>query len=182
MLAINTKNIVKGALFIALGVLFPQLFHLTGVGGPMFLPMHMPVLLSGFLIGPTTGLYVGILIPILSYLFTGMPPVAPVPILPIMIFELSTYGFIAGILYKRLRLNLFISLVGAMLAGRFIYGLIVYIMLTFFGVKMQGPIIAVMVAVKTGVIGMIFQIIVIPVVVRLLEGEFINVRSDVGSK
>ena len=43
----NIKNIVKGALFIALGVLIPQIFHSIGAG-PMFLPMHIPVLLAGF--------------------------------------------------------------------------------------------------------------------------------------
>ena len=111
----DTGNIVKGALFITLGVLIPQLFHSIGAG-PMFLPMHIPVLLAGFLAGPVIGSYVGILTPILSHLLTGMPPVAPVPMLPIMIFELFTYGFVAGILYNRFRVNLFISLFGAMIA------------------------------------------------------------------
>ncbi len=177
----NIKNIVKGALFIALGVLIPQLFHSIGAG-PMFLPMHIPVLLAGFLAGPITGLYVGILTPILSHLLTGMPPVAPVPMLPIMIFELSTYGFIAGILYNKLRINIFTSLFGAMLAGRIVYGLMVYIILVFFDIKMQKPIVAVITAIKTGIIGIIIQMIVIPVIVKLQEGEFVNVRSKIGSK
>ena len=175
----NIKNIVKAALFIALGVLIPQLFHSIGAG-PMFLPMHIPVLLAGFLVGPITGLYVGILAPILSHLFTGMPPA--VPMLPIMIFELATYGLIAGILYNRLGISLFISLIGTMLAGRIVYGIIVYCLIIFFNIKMQGPIIAVIAAVKTGTIGIIIQIIVIPVIVKLLEGEFINVRPNISSK
>lgn len=180
---VKTTNIVKGAMFIALGVLLPQAFHLAGGGGPVFLPMHIPVLLAGFLAGPITGLYVGILTPILSHLVTGMPPVAPIPMLPIMIFELSTYGLIAGILYNKLRLNVFISLIGAMLAGRAAYGLTVYFIITLFSIKMPlGPIAAVVVAVKTGIIGIILQIIVVPILVKLLEGEFINVRSDISSK
>lgn len=163
------KDIAKGALFISLGVLVPQLFHSVGAG-TVFLPMHIPVLLAGFLAGPITGLYVGILTPILSFLLTGMPPVAPVPMLPIMVFELFTYGLIAGILYNRLRINLFVSLFGAMLSGRIMYGFVVYILLTFFGIKMQNPAVAVVVAVKTGMVGIIIQIIIIPIIVRLWEG------------
>lgn len=176
---VNIKDISKGALFIGLGVLIPQAFHSIGAG-PVFLPMHIPVLLAGFLAGPVTGLYAGILTPILSHLFTGMPPV--VPMLPIMVFELATYGLIAGLLYNRAGNNLFISLIGAMSAGRIMYGVAVYCLIVFFGVKMQGPAIAVIAAIKTGIIGIIIQIVIIPVIVRLLEGEFIDVRSKISSK
>lgn len=174
----NTKNIIKGALFTALGVLLPYLFHLLGAG-PMFLPMHIPVLLAGLLVGPITGLYVGIITPILSHLLTGMPPMAPVPMLAIMIFELASYGLISGILYNRLRINLFISLIIAMLGGRITYGLMVYIILIIFKIKMQTPILAVIAAVKTGIIGIIIQLIAVPVIVRLVEGEFINAGSKI---
>lgn len=177
----NTKNIAKGALFIALGVLISQLFHSIGAG-PMFLPMHIPVLLAGFLVGPITGLYAGILTPILSYLLTGMPPITPIPMLPIMVFELSTYGFIAGILYNKSGINIFASLFGAMLSGRIAYGLMVYIILMFFDIKMQKPAIAVIMAAKVGIIGIIIQIIVIPIIVKLLEEESVNVRSNIGSE
>lgn len=177
----DTENIVKGALFVALGVLIPQLFHLIGAG-PMFLPMHIPVLLAGFLAGPVIGAYVGILAPILSHLLTGMPPVAPVPMLPIMIFELFTYGLVAGILYNRFGVNLFISLFGAMTAGRIIYGITVYVMLIFFNIKMPKPVIAVIAAIKTGMIGIIIQIIVIPVIVKFLEGKFADVGPNIGSE
>ncbi len=177
----NIKNIAKGALFIALGVLIPQLFHSIGMGS-VFLPMHIPVLLAGFLVGPITGLYVGILTPILSHLLTGMPPVVPIPMLPIMVFELLTYGFIAGILYNKLRVNIFVSLFGAMLAGRIMYGFVVYIILIFFNVKMQNPLIAVIMAIKTGIIGILIQITVVPIIVKLLEGEFINVGSNIGPR
>ncbi|HZX21283.1 MAG TPA: ECF transporter S component [Clostridia bacterium] len=177
----DIKNMAKGALFIALGVSIPQLFHSIGMGS-VFLPMHIPVLLAGFLAGPLTGIYVGILTPILSHLLTGMPPVAPIPILPIMVFELLTYGFIAGILYNKLRINIFVSLFSSMLAGRIMHGLVVYIILMFFNVKMQNPLIAVITAVETGIIGILIQIAVIPIIVKLLEGEFINVGSNIGPR
>jgi xanthosine utilization system XapX-like protein len=181
MLIMDIKNISKGALFIALGVSIPQLFHSIGMGS-VFLPMHIPVLLAGLLVGPITGLYVGILTPILSYLLTGMPPVAPVPMMPIMVFELLTYGFIAGILYNKLGINIFVSLFGAMLAGRLMYGFVVYVILIFFNVKMQSPMVAVITAIQTGIIGILIQITIVPMIVKLLKGEFINVGSNIGPR
>lgn len=177
----NIRNIIKGAFFIALGLVLPQLLHSIGAG-PMLLPMHIPVLLAGFLLGPITGLYVGIVTPVLSHLLTGMPPLAPVPMLPIMAFELATYGFVSGILYNKLRINTFVALIGAMLGGRLMYGIIVYLILIFFNLPLERPIIAVAVAIKTGIIGIMIQIILIPAIVRLLEGEFINDRSKIGYK
>lgn len=42
-----TKELVLSALFIALGVVLPMVFHAIGAG-PVFLPMHIPVLLRDF--------------------------------------------------------------------------------------------------------------------------------------
>ena len=86
------------------------------------------------------------------------------------------------ILYNRLRVNLFISLIIAILAGRIMYGIVVYCLAIFFGIKMQTPIIAVVTAIKTGIVGIIIQIVIIPIIVKLLEGEFTNVRSNTGPK
>ena len=62
------------------------------------------------------------------------------------------------------------------------HGLVVYIILMFFNVKMQNPLIAVITAVETGIIGILIQIAVIPIIVKLLEGEFINVGSNIGPR
>ena len=46
----NVKKITVGGLLIALALVLPMAFHLTGVPQPgqVFLPMHIPVLLGGF--------------------------------------------------------------------------------------------------------------------------------------
>ena len=72
----NIRNIILGGLFVALGIVIPIAFHAIGAG-PVFLPMHIPVLLAGFTIGPTIGCLVGAVTPILSSLLTGMPPLMP---------------------------------------------------------------------------------------------------------
>ena len=45
----NVKKITVGGLLIALALVLPMAFHLTGVPQPgqVFLPMHIPVLLGG---------------------------------------------------------------------------------------------------------------------------------------
>ena len=169
------SRMAKGALFIALGVLLPQLFHLIGFGGPVFLPMHIPVLLAGLLVCPIAGLYVGLITPVLSYFLTGMPPLSP-PILPIMFFELATYGLVAGILYRKLKLNIFVSLIGAMISGRITYGLVLIIMLNIFALQLP-PGLTLKAAIITGMPGMLTQLIFIPILVKSLAGGLRGAKS-----
>ena len=88
-------NVSTSAMFLALGVLFPLLFHAVGLGS-QFSPMHLPVLLAGMICGPLSGLIVGFLAPFISSLVSGMPPVFPMAVA--MAFELAVYGFVAGLL------------------------------------------------------------------------------------
>lgn len=115
----ETKPLVGAAFFTALGVLFPQLFHLFGaVNGRIFLPMHIPVLLCGFLCGKRYGALCGLIVPLISSAATGMPVLYPTGIA--MMAELAVYGFVTGLLSERL--SVYPSLVGAMLAGRAVSG------------------------------------------------------------
>ena len=72
----NIREIVMGGFFIALGVVMPMAFHALNLG-KVFLPMHIPVLLSGFFAGPIIGLLVGLITPLLNSVLTGMPPFMP---------------------------------------------------------------------------------------------------------
>lgn len=51
----TAKKLTYSSLFLALGLVVPQLFHLLGGAGPVFLPMHLPVLLAGFYLGGPRG-------------------------------------------------------------------------------------------------------------------------------
>lgn len=48
------RRVSLSAVICALSVITPQIFHLVGgqVAGNAFLPMHIPVLLGGFLLPP----------------------------------------------------------------------------------------------------------------------------------
>ena len=120
----QVKYLVMTALCVTLGVVLPVTLHAIPNAGSILLPMHIPVLLCGLVCGPVYGLACGILAPLLSSLITSMPPMA---MLPSMICELAVYGLVAGILIRVIKTryniaNLYLSLLGAMLIGRVIYG------------------------------------------------------------
>ena len=129
--------------------------------------MHIPVLIAGFLVGPASGALVGALSPPLSSLLTGMPPL---PLTALMVPELSTYGLLSGLLYQKLRLNLWLSLLGAMLGGRIVWTLMACLVASpLLGIKAR-PLSVALAALAAGWPGMVIQIIFIPSLVEKLKG------------
>lgn len=161
----KTYRLTLLALFLALGLILPQLFHLIGGAGPALLPMHIPVLLGGFLLGPLAGFTLGLITPILSSLLTGMPPV---PVLYFMIVELAVYGLMAGFFYRRLKLNSYVALILAMIAGRIMLAVTVFALQIQLGLKIN-PSQYMIGALTTGILGMVLQIVVIPPLVKILD-------------
>lgn len=170
----GTKQIVSSGLFIAMGVALPIMFHAFGLGST-FLPMHIPVLLGGFFVDVPYAFAIGALTPILSSMFTGMPPAFPV--LPYMIFELAAYGAVASFAYKRLHWNVYLSLVCSMISGRVVAGFIVWILAAFFSVKLPGPIPFIAGAIAKGIPGIIIQLVFIPPTV-LLASRYKPVKRE----
>ncbi|MCX7695001.1 MAG: ECF transporter S component [Caloramator sp.] len=162
----KTKKIVLASLFLALGLLIPSIFHMSGLPGNVFLPMHIPVLLCGFVLGEKYGVLIGFVTPFLSSVLTGMPPIYPVAVA--MAFELATYGFISGYLYKRRKMNLFVSLIVAMIFGRLVSGAANYILLTTMGKKYVLNMFITASFVKC-IWGIVIHLIVIPFVVKMIE-------------
>lgn len=154
------------ALLIALGVLVPMLFHQFGIAGKVFLPMQFPVVIAGLLFGPLSGLLVGLLSATLSFLLTGMPPF---PTVAAIVPELITYGVVSGWLYVRLRVNIWISLLGAMVAGRVVFGLAWWLMANMLGFHSEGQkkiLGLVILGVTIGLPGIIGQLVLIPLLVK----------------
>ncbi len=160
----TAQRVTFTALFVALGLLLPIAFHMVG-SGTVFLPMHIPILLAGFLAGPGIGLITGLLTPGLSHILTGMPPLSPMPIALLMTFELATFGLIAGLLYHVLRWSIFPSLLGAMIAGRVVYGAIFVYLLPLFGIPTPPVWAWLSVSLATSWPGIVVQLIVVPSIV-----------------
>ena len=98
----NTRKMTLAALFMALGLVLPFLTGQVPAVGKMLLPMHIPVLLCGFVCGWQYGLLVGCIVPIFRSMLFGMPIMMPTAVG--MAFELGMYGLICGLLYPRIQI------------------------------------------------------------------------------
>ncbi|KNF07940.1 hypothetical protein CLPU_11c01090 [Gottschalkia purinilytica] len=162
----TTKDLVLTGILLGLGLIIPMVFHLFGGTGPIFLPMHISVLIGGFLLPPYFALVLGIATPLLSSVVTGMPPIFPIGI--IMMAELGSYGLITSLISKKFETLVIPSLVTAQVVGRIVAGITVFILSTFFGVKMN-PIIFVKGSIITGIPGILIQLILIPTLIYTIK-------------
>ena len=103
------------AAFVVLSVLTPWAFHQFPAAGPTYLPMHFFIFIAALAGGWQVGALVGLLTPFASFAVSGMPPLT---VLPQIAVEVTAYGLIAGLLRQKFNLNVFWSLLGAMVGGR----------------------------------------------------------------
>lgn len=171
----KTKELVSTSLFLALSLIVPYIFHTTGIAGPVFLPMHIPVLLCGFVLGKKQGFIVGIIAPFLNSILTGMPLMYPTAIS--MSFELATYGYVAGYLYKNRKLNCAVALIISMILGRFVSGIANYLLLTAGGKSYALKIFLTSAFIKP-IWGIVIQLALIPVIVKFFEKNKINININ----
>ncbi|MBO5852326.1 MAG: ECF transporter S component [Clostridia bacterium] len=173
MQTVKTKKLVLAAICLALCIVLPLLFHAVPNGGSIFLPIHIPVLLCGLLCGTVYGALCGVMGPLLSSLITGMPPLS---MAPAMMVECAVYGLVCGLLMhfvktKKPLLNLYISLVCAMLVGRVVAGLAKALIFT----PGISPFAWVTTSIVTGIPGIIIQLILIPLlIIGLKRAGLIN--------
>ena len=123
--SVSTTKMALSALFLALCLLLPMLTGQIQAIGNKISPMHIPVLLCGFVCGWQWGLVVGLTAPLLRSVTMGMPPMMPTA--AAMAFELAAYGAVSGLLYGKLpknNISVYISLIAAMLAGRVVWGIV----------------------------------------------------------
>lgn len=165
----NVKKLVLAAFFMALGIILPFFTGQIPQIGNKLLPMHIPILLCGFICGWQYGLVVGFATPLLRSMMFGMPAIMPTAIA--MAFELAAYGFMTGILYHKLpkrNYSLYISLVGAMIVGRIVWGIVSVVL---YGI--QGNAFSVQIfltsAFLNAVPGIVLQIVLIPAIMIALK-------------
>lgn len=169
------KRIVLSAACIALCVVLPMAFHSFPNGGSVFLPMHIPVLLCGLMCSWPYGLMCGLLGPALSSLVTGMPPAA---MLPSMMIECAVYGGVSGLMMrlvhtKKNLLDLYISMITAMVLGRVVAGLAKAWIFT----PGTAPFAWVTTSLVTGIPGICIQLILLPIlIVALTHAKLLPTR------
>ena len=164
-----TKKLAFSGLFLAIGMVLPLLTAQIKEIGDSLLPMHLAVMLCGFICGGKYGLIVGLCLPFLRSAIFGMPPMYPNAVW--MALELATYGFVTGFLGKRFFNGklwwVYCALIIAMLSGRVVWGIAKAVLLGFknqpftFSAFIVGGFV-------DAVPGIILQLVLIPPLVRLI--------------
>ncbi|MBQ5987137.1 MAG: ECF transporter S component [Clostridia bacterium] len=165
----NLKKLVYAALCLALCMVLPLLTGQIPQIGKALSPMHIPVLLCGFLCGWPWGLAVGAIAPVLRSFIFGMPALYPDAVC--MAFELATYGAVSGLLYRvlpRKPWNVYAALLAAMVAGRLVWGLVKWLLLGLAGSAFTMEMFLAG-ALLNAIPGIILHIVLIPIVVLALE-------------
>ena len=172
ILMIRREKLLKmilAALFLALAYVMPFLTGQIPEIGAMLCPLHIPVLLCGFICGWSWGLTVGFIAPLFRSLTLGMPPLFPTAIC--MALELAAYGLIVGLMHKMLPKKapfIYCSLITAMIVGRIVWGMA---MLVCMGIKGGAFTFSAFIAgaFLNAIPGIIIQIVLVPIVVVVLQ-------------
>ena len=174
-----TLNAVLSVGLIALAVVLPQIVHIAlgQPGGVQLLPMYLPVLIGGCLLGSKWALAVGVLSPAVSFAITSLMGSAmpALPRLPFMMAELAVFALVSGLFSKKIYENglwAFPAVILAQLAGRAVFlGLVaIFQGVATFSVEMiRGQIVS-------GWLGLLIQAIAVPLLIIALRA--ILVKND----
>lgn len=169
MKELSTKKLVLSGLFLALGLVMPFLTAQIPSVASKLLPMHIPVLLCGFICGGSYGLIIGLIVPVFRSMLFGMPPMLPTAVA--MAFELAAYGCVSGLLYKllpRKNIFIFVSLIISMICGRIIWGIARFFLYGLSGTAFTWELFLAG-AFLNAIPGIVIQIIIIPIIIITLS-------------
>ena len=153
---------------IALAVILPQIVHLAlgQPGGVQLLPMYLPVLIGGCLLGSKWAIAVGALSPVVSFAITSLlgEAMPALPRLPFMVAELAVFAVVSGLFSKKIYENglwAFPAVILAQLAGRAVFlGLVaIFQSVTPFTVEMIWS------QILTGWVGLAVQAVLVPLLI-----------------
>ncbi|HDP99276.1 MAG TPA: ECF transporter S component [bacterium] len=169
---IDTRQLTLIALFLALSVIVPIVFHMIGAGS-VFLPMFLPILLAGFLIEFPLAILVGLLAPWLSAFVTGMPPLFPTAL--IMSIEGASATAVIGYFFYRRNWKFMVCLVLGIIVERISLVLMGFVLAPLF--NLPGEIFSIY-KLTQSLPGVGLQIILIPIIYKIVErSQLINTLS-----
>ncbi len=174
----STEKTVLAGLFLALGLVLPFITGQIPTIGNKLLPMHIPVLLAGFVCGAPYGLIVGFITPLLRSMLFTMPPMFPIA--TAMAFELAAYGFFTGVfagIFPKKNLFIYPNLILSMIIGRIVWGIASLILFGINGTSFTWKFF-ITGAFINALPGILIQLVLIPIIVvalrkgRLIESEY----------
>ena len=177
---ITYKTLISAAI-IALAVVLPQIFHLAlgQTGGIKFLPMYLPVLIGGCLMGAKWGAAIGMLSPLVSFIITSAIS-EPMPILqrlPFMMLELTVFAVVSGLFSKKISENglwTFPAVILSQFAGR---GIFIGAAAVFNSLVPFTPAI-IWSQIQTGFIGLAIQAVTVPIIIIIMKKLMIKDKNN----
>lgn len=177
---ITVKSLISLGL-IALAVALPQIIHLAfgQSGGVKWLPMYLPILIGGCLLGWKWGLCVGVLSPVVSFLLT-LAFGNPMPVLsrlPFMIVELSVFACVSGLFSKKISQNSWMAFPAVLLSA--VSGRVVFLALSLI-FQTVSPLKASIVwtQIQEGLLGLVLQAVIVSLVVMGLAKIMLKNKND----
>ncbi|MCL1911842.1 MAG: hypothetical protein FWG13_06530 [Leptospirales bacterium] len=166
--SIDINNLLLCAVFSALGITVPVIFHILAMGSA-FLPMFIPLAIGAFFLDIKNALIIAIATPLASALLTGMPPLYP-PIAFIMAAELAVFCFIISLLNAKTKLPVLAVLLIAETAERTLQVLLYLYIMPLFGISAAAWSVYDILKVMPGIILMSILVpIIVPAARKIIE-------------
>ena len=181
MNSLRIRKLIYAALYLAIAMVLPFLTGQIPQIGAMLSPMHIPVLLCGFMCGWPWGLAVGFIAPLLRSVLFGMPALFPAAVA--MAFELAVYGGMSGLLYRLLPRKpwaVYAALIIALIAGRVVWGAVRLLLAGLSGTSFTWALF-IAGALTNAVPGIILHLVLIPVLVIAMERAGLSLNRHGGN-
>lgn len=172
----TVKKLCISGLLIAIGMILPFITGQIPLIGKILSPLHYPAFFAGLLCGWPYGLVIGIICPLLRAALFGMPAMFPMGIT--MAAECGVYGLVCGLLFYRSKnktlLQLYLTLLAAMILGRVAYGIVMWAILGSsytFTLFISGTF-------ALGLPGIILQLVLVPLIMAALREVRVSPKSQ----
>ena len=170
-LKITVKTIVS-LIIIVLALVLPQITHafFGSRGGILLLPMYLPIILGGCLLGFRYGLVLGVISPLISFGFTSIfqNPMPALNRLPFMMIELMVIGFVSGLFSNKINKNknyAFVVVITSLIVGRLAF----LISIAIFGNLVNLPLTLIVSQIETGLVGLTIQALGLPFIIVFIN-------------
>ena len=156
------------AMMIAVGLVLPFVTGQVPEIGNMLLPMHLPIMMCGLVLGGPWGAAAGLITPIFRSLIFSRPVMYPAALA--MAPELAVYGLVIGLIYSASRkqnlASIYVALVSAMIAGRLVWGFAMACLMGFSKFTISYFLTE---AVVNAIPGILLQLVIIPALMMILK-------------
>ncbi|MFH0977404.1 MAG: hypothetical protein V1874_16620 [Spirochaetota bacterium] len=167
---LDINNILLAVIFSAMGVTFPILFHLVGLGS-VFMPMYIPLALGAYMLTLKNAAITGFFTPLASAVLTGMPPFYP-PIAPLMMLQLTVFCCFISFMTHRFKIKPVISILAAIIIDRLILACYYFLIIPLFGISPEIYTAYHLIKSFPGLLLMIITVpLLVPVCVRIIKNK-----------